>query len=92
MEFGQTNDSLDICYASSYPWTNCRDFLLILESRVDMWEDVFHFSPIPRELPQDVKAPEEMQSPASLECHIAEQPNWSEELCPVSIQKGRLDK
>lgn len=85
MEFRPTNDSLAICYESSHPWTNCRDFLLILESRMGMWEVVFHFSPIARELEKDVKAPKEIQSPASLESHVAEQLNWSEELCSISI-------
>lgn len=57
-----------------------------------MWENAFHFSPVARELQKDVGAPKEIQSPASLECHVAEQLNWSEELCPISIWKGRLDK
>lgn len=45
---------------------------------MDMWEDVFHFSPTARELPKEVKASKEIQSAASLECHVAEQLNWSE--------------
>lgn len=42
--------SLGIHYVNSCPRTNCPDFLLILESGTDVWEDAFHFSPIAREL------------------------------------------
>lgn len=39
---------------------------------MDMWEDAFHFSPIAREIQEDVEAPKEMQSSARLEYLVAE--------------------